>query len=117
MEQTSSSPNADLEAPNGSAWAALVAAGIGGAVFGVITDISEISKPAAKALAWYKPAGALSGVAICAVLVWGVAWALLHARWRSKRLARQGLLTTVTVLLSVVAIVTTFPPFYELLGG
>jgi hypothetical protein len=103
--------------PNGSAWAALVSAGIGALGFGILTDLSECSARAAKLLLWYRPAGSLSGVAAGAILFWIAAWAVLQMMWKNRRLEHQRTLLAVIIALSLAALVTTFPPFYELLGG
>jgi hypothetical protein len=103
---------------NGSAWAALLSAGIGGFAFGILTDISECSANASKLLQHcYPPAGALSGVAVCAVLVWVSAWIALHLFWNNRQIQNQRLLMVVILLLALAAFVTTFPPFYEMIGG
>lgn len=49
------------ELPNGPAAAALLAGGIGSAMFGLITFFSEVSASFGKFLNWYNPVGALSG--------------------------------------------------------
>ena len=117
-ENSNVSLTSDVEiSPNGSAWAALLAAGIGGAAFGIITDLSECCPRIAKLLRWYRPAGALSGVAISAILIWIIAWAALHACWKHQRIEKQLFLMTVTCLLALSALITTFPPFYEWFGG
>jgi hypothetical protein len=100
--------------PAGPAWAALLSASVGGAAFGLLTDASECSARASKALNLYNPSGSLSGVAIVAVAIWAVVWAILHVMWKNKHPANQGRLTLAVVFLVLVAIVTTFPPFYEL---
>jgi hypothetical protein len=115
-EQATVSIDKDLS-PNGAAWAAMLAAAIGGAGFGVLTDMSECSARVSKLLQWYRPAGALSGVAICAMGTWIVVWSALHIRWQGKRLANERRMMFVTLMLALAAIVTTFPPFYELFGG
>jgi hypothetical protein len=104
-----------LPAPNGPAWAALLSAAIGGAAFGLLTDASEASPRLSRLLNWYHPSGSLSGVAICAVLIWAAAWLALHARWNHRALRRQKTLTAVTCLLVLLALLATFPPFYDLL--
>lgn len=119
IDPASSSPGASGTGalPNGPAWAALLAAGIGCVSFGVITDISESSARVSRALQWYSPAGSLSGVAMCAIVIWLIAWAALHARWRDRQLANQRTLMTATFLLILAALVTTFPPFYGLFAS
>ena len=118
MEPTGGSQASLLESPpNGAAWAALLASGIGGVVFGLITDASECSARVSRFLQWYRPTGALSGVAICAIVVWAVVWAVLHARWSGKQLRHQRTLTVTILILALLALLTTFPPFYELFAG
>jgi len=119
-EPTTSNPSSASEpitTANGSAWAALVSAGIGCAGFGAFTMLSECSKAMGKFLNWYNPSGALSGVAICAIVVWLAVWAVLGTRWQSQRLQNERKLMICTVVLVLVGILTTFPPFYELFGG
>jgi hypothetical protein len=114
-QQSSATPN---PAPNGAAWAALIAGGAGGFAFGVLTILSEVfTKWASGTLQWYHPSGALSGVAGSAILIWLFIWAVLHVRWRQKQLQNQSALMIVTILLALAALLATFPPFYELLGG
>jgi hypothetical protein len=100
---------------NGSGWAAILSASVGGFAFGVVTDLSEISPRISKFLAWYRPAGGLSGVAISAIVIWLLAWAVLHSRWSGKQIEKQNGLATLTCVLVILALVATFPPFYELL--
>ena len=101
--------------PNGPAWAAILSAGIGGLVFGITTDLSEASGRMSKFFNWYRPAGALSGVAISTVLIWAAAWAALAVRWRRRQVKNPRTLLVATCLLVIAAVVATFPPFYELL--
>lgn len=118
MTTTSAEYAARAEPPSlgsGAAWAGLLAAGIGGVTFGALTDLSETSAAASRALQWYQPAGSLSGVAIGTILVWFTLWAILHLRWKNKQLRHERTLLIVTCLLVVIALVATFPPFYELL--
>jgi hypothetical protein len=103
--------------PNGPAWAALLSAGIGGLGFGILTDLSECSSRVSRTLQWYRPAGSLSGVAILAVLIWLAVWGAFHSRWKHQQIRNQRTLMAVTIALSLAALLATFPPFYELLGG
>jgi hypothetical protein len=54
---------------------------------------------------------------MCAIVIWLIAWAALHARWRDRQLANQRTLMTATFLLILAALVTTFPPFYGLFAS
>ena len=119
-EPTTSNPSSASEpatTANGSAWAALVSAGIGCAGFGAFTMLSECSKAMGKFLNWYNPSGALSGVAICAIVIWLVVWTSLTARWKTLRMENERVLMIWTILLVLLGIVMTFPPFYDLFGG
>jgi hypothetical protein len=106
-----------VAAPNGSAWAALLSAGIGCTAFGIFTMLSECIPAMTKALNWYNPSGALSGVAICSIVIWLIVWAVLGVRWHHRRLQNERTLMIATALLVLVGIATTFPPFYALFGG
>jgi len=68
----------------GAAAAAIVAAGIGCAALGLFTTLAEVSTGVKGWLNWYNPAGPLSGKTSMAVIVWLVAWALLHWTWKDK---------------------------------
>ena len=115
IQSTEESREADLKScGDGSAWAALLAAGIGCASFGVLTLFSECSPAVAKLLLWYVPSGSLSGVAILSVAVWIVAWVVLAVIWKNRRFESEGLLMAATLLLVAAGILLTFPPFYGL---
>jgi hypothetical protein len=107
-------PDVDM-LPNGAAWAALLAASIGAAGFGLLTVLSESSHAASKILQWYPPAGSLSGVAICAILIWAAAWVVLHVRWKRQTIQNASMLMAISFAMVLLALLATFPPFYELL--
>jgi hypothetical protein len=98
--------------PNGSALAAVLAAGIGAFAMGALVIANEAGLFVAPTL--YGPAGGLSGRSTLAVIVWLAAWAVLHARWRARDMAATGVVAW-TWLLIVLALVATFPPVWELL--
>lgn len=91
-----------------------MAAGIGCAAFGIFTDLSEVSARVGSMLNWYNPAGSLSGVAGCAIIVWAAGWVVLAARWKNRRLARPGRIMLLTILLVLAGLILTFPPFYSI---
>jgi hypothetical protein len=110
--------NTTLQAvPNGPAWAAILAAGIGCAVFGLVVDLAEASKATSNALNFYKPAGDLSGKTIVAIVVWIIAWAVLHARWKNRKLRSPGRIIALTLILILLALIAVFPPFFELFAA
>jgi hypothetical protein len=107
-----------IEKPNGPVSAALLAAGIGSAVFGLITLIYEVNDKSAfaKSLSWYKPTGGLSGKSSLGVIAFFLAWAILHYIWKDKEtdFAR---ISSIAIALLVVGLVGTFPPVWHLLAG
>jgi hypothetical protein len=100
------------QAANGSAWAAYLAAGIGAFAVGFVVVLNEIDLFPVPA--FYAPAGGVSARTTVAVVVWLIAWAILHARWKAREVdsARVGM---ITFLLIILGILGTFPPFWGLL--
>ncbi len=100
--------------PNGGGAAALLAAGIGSfmvAFFALLGDKSTVIK---SLMNFYKPTGPLSGVTTCAILVWLVAWVILHRRW-SHRMVTLGPICTAAYVLLGLSLLLTFPPIADLL--
>lgn len=97
---------------NGAAVAAFLGAGIGAFAMGLFVVLNEAGLFAAPAL--YAPAGGVTGRTTLAVVVWLVAWSVLHSRWKDRDVeaGRFGVLTLVLILLGVVM---TFPPAWSLL--
>ena len=94
--------------PNGAALAALLAAAVGSFALGVFVLANAAGWYAAPSL--YGPAGGLSGRATFAVIVWLVAWGVLHRRWRDRDLG-AGVIFGWTLALIALSLVLTFPPF------
>jgi hypothetical protein len=115
MATTSIKPAA-TDLPNGPAAAALLAGGIGAAIFGLITLFSEISTPFGNSLNWVNPVGPLSGKSMLGALSFFVAWAILGFLWKGKEVNFNRIATIAFVLLAV-GLVTTFPPFWHLFTG
>ena len=99
---------------NGAA-AAILAAGIGCLGMGVITTLSEAVKPVADRLNLYNPVGPLSGKSLFASLVWLVTWTLLSRRAKAGAINQKRWLVSAFVCAGL-AIVFTFPPFFDLFG-
>lgn len=102
--------------PNGPAAAAILAAGIGSALLGILAVAADASKPVAKLLTFYLPTGPLSGVTSVAILLWLVTWFILARRWRTRTVA-IGKINATAILLLALGILLTFPPFADLLQG
>ena len=102
--------------PNGPAAAAILSAGAGCAVLGILAVAGDASKAVAKLLTFYLPTGPLSGVSSLAILVWLVMWFILAKRWRAKTVAIARI-NVIAFLLLALGILLTFPPFADLLQG
>jgi len=97
---------------NGASLAAFLAAGIGSLAMGALVVLNEAGIFPSPSL--YGPAGGLSGRSTLAVVVWLVAWAWLHRRWRGREIeARRVYLAT--LVLAALGLLATFPPLWELL--
>src|SRR6266511_792970 len=70
--------------PEGPIAAAILAGGIGCLALGVLTTLAEASTTVKDWLDVRSDVGPLSGKTIGAVLVWLIAWALLHVVYRDK---------------------------------
>ena len=102
--------------PEGPMVVAVLAAGIGSLALGLVTTLAALSETVNDWLAWSEPVGPLSGKTIVAVVVWLVAWAILHPIYRNKPVAtRQAL--TVSLVLIALGIIGTFPPFFEVFAA
>ena len=102
--------------PNGSGGAAILAAGIGCAAIGVLAFAGDAWDSIGKALNFYNPSGALSGVTTLGIIVWLVAWFALDRSWRDKTVGMVRINVWSFVLLAV-GFLLTFPPFMDLLQG
>ena len=100
------------EKPNGPAAAAVLSAAVGVFVIGLVTTLAEISAGLKAALAWYTPAGPLSGKTSVGVIVWLVTWAVLASRYRDKTVD-MARITFWSWILIALGLVFTFPPFFE----
>lgn len=98
---------------NGSSAAAILASGIGLAVTGLVTVTAENIPAWLNALAWSKPVGALEGKTTLGLIGWVVSWVILGVLWKDKEVKLRPVLL-VTIILFVVGLLTTFPPFFDL---
>jgi hypothetical protein len=102
--------------PTGPAAAAFLAAGIGTCAYGLITFIAQVARPFGQAITVYPPAGPLTGKTTLYVVIWLVAWGILHYLWRGKDV---NIRTTfiATLALMAVGLLFMFPPVFEAFGG
>jgi hypothetical protein len=103
-----------LTVPNGAAGAAFVAASIGVLAIGLITLAGEFGIVSAPELV--KGVGGLSGRSTFAVVVWLLAWAILHRAWRGRQLSWRAI-TVSSLTLVGLGIVMALPPVWHLLGA
>ena len=59
-----------------------------------------------------EPVGPLSGKPIGAVIIWLVAWAVLHLMYRTKEVESRKALTVTLVLIGL-GVLGTFPIFFQ----
>ena len=96
----------------GGAMAAILAAGIGAFAMGLIVLLNEAGVFAAPAI--YGPAGGVTGRTTFAVVVWLIAWGVLHSRWKGRQI-EPGRVFAITLILIGLGVLFSFPPFWALL--
>ena len=98
--------------PDGPLSAALIAAGIGSIVLGLLTTGAVISDSLNEDLRLNDDVGPLSGKTVFATAAFIVAWLVSHYALRGK----DGFLRTATIIfivLTVLGYIGTFPTFFE----
>jgi hypothetical protein len=98
--------------PNGPAAAAILSAGVGSAVIGLLTVGSAISGVLNSALNWWSPSGPLSGKTGVGIVAWLVSWIVLHTVWKDKDVAIVRALAGTMALLAV-GLLLTLPPVFQ----
>ncbi len=96
--------------------AAVLAAGIGLAVTGIISTLAEAMAAFGKALVWSKPVGDLSGKTIIGIAVWLVCWLILGLAWKDRDVSFRPVVIVSAILL-IVGLLFTFPPVFQLIAG
>jgi YHS domain-containing protein len=109
-------PQPAFPATNGAAAAAVLSVGIGSFVLGLLTTLAAASRSVATALAFYDPAGPLSGKSTVAVVVWLVAWAVFYKRWKNTQVNFSRVFLT-TLIFIAFGVLGTFPPVFEWFSG
>jgi hypothetical protein len=115
-QQLGTSLRADVEyaeRPEGPISAAIIAGGIGALALGVVTTLAEASTRVKDGLEWSKRVGPLSGKTIVAVIVWLIAWGVLHLLYRNRPLETRPALIIALVLVGL-GVLGTFPEFFQL---
>jgi len=104
--------------PDGPAAAAMVAAGFGILVLGLLTVLSEASVPLhdfLQKLEFNRGVGPLAGKTIFAVAAWAVSWALLAVLWRRKDVNLK-IAFSVGLVFGIIGALGTFPPIFLKFG-
>ena len=96
----------------GVAAAALVAAGVGAFVLGLLTTLAEASTGIHDFLQFNDRVGPLSGKTIIAAAVYFGALLVFGLLWRKRELALKPVLIA-TVVLLVLGFLGTFPTFFQ----
>jgi len=111
--QEKSPPAASGDQPNGSGAAAILSAGVGTFMVGVLAIAADKFHSIQSLFIFYKPPGPLSGVTTIAILFWLLTWAVLEARWRKRNVALTPICFIAFVLLGM-SLLLTFPPIADL---
>jgi len=102
--------------PNGPGAAAILGAGIGCAMLGILAFAAEASRPFADMLNFYNPVGPLSGKTTIAIIVWLAAWFVLSRFWKNKTVVMATVNVAAFILLGI-GFLLTFPPFWAVFLG
>ena len=105
-----------IEKTNGAGAAAVLAGGLGSFYLGALALAADASPALNKALSFYKPTGALSGVSSLAILLWVISWVALDRVWRKRTLPLLPV-TIAAFLLLGASLFLTFPPFMDWVQG
>lgn len=103
----------DRNESNGAAAAAILAAGIGSLVLGLVVVLAEACEPVKVALTFSKAVGPLSGKTTVALASWGIGWGMLHALWGHRTVPFQKVFLFALVAIAL-GLLMSFPPFYLL---
>ena len=101
---------------NGPAAAAILASAIGIVALGLFTTLAAANAPIRNALNFYNPAGPLSGKTTVAVMIWLGAWAVFHSVWKNEQVDLTKVFIA-TLVMIVLGLLGTFPPFFEAFGS
>lgn len=101
-----------VDKPEGPISAAILAAGIGCLVMGVVTTLAEASTSAKDWFTWKDDVGPLSGKTSVTVIAWIVTWVVLHLLLRRSALESRRALLLALVLVAL-GILGTFPTFFQ----
>ncbi len=99
--------------PFGPVAAGFLSAGIAAVVLGILTTLTEANATIKSKLEFSSRVGSLSGKTIITVIVYFGVWAILGVAWRGKEVDPKKVFTWTAVLVGI-ALVLTFPLFFQL---
>jgi pheromone shutdown protein TraB len=99
--------------PFGPVAAVFVAAGIGAVILGILTTLAEASTGIKDTLQLNDRVGPLAGKTIGAVIVFFIAWGLLHMMWKEKDPDSKKVFLWTWIMLAV-GVLLTFPIFFQM---
>lgn len=102
--------------PPGSISAAILAASVGSAIFGLAIVFVEMSPTIKALMTWYEPVGPLSGKSTVGAVAFLVSWHFLHERMRLREVNFKKIMWISFSLLAV-GLLLTFPPVYGFISG
>ena len=117
--QTSVKPQIEMapmavSKPNGEAAAAILGAGIGSMLYGLTVTITEAVPAIKTVMGSLNPAvGPLAGKTLTGVVLWLVAWGVLHFMWKDKEV-KFDTVFTIAIIAILIGLLGTFPIFYDL---
>jgi hypothetical protein len=101
-----------MKKPFAPAAAAMLAAGLGCVVFGVLTALTSANQAVADALTFMPKVGPLSGQALTAAIVFLGSWKLLEFMLRGREPSEKRVFVAMWIMVAI-GVVLTFPPVYQ----
>jgi hypothetical protein len=101
--------------PNGVAAAAILAAGVGVFTIGLLTTLNEVSSGLSSRLIWVRSVGPLSGKTGVGVIVWLIAWVVLHSMYKGREVEFGRIMRWAWILI-LLGFLLTFPPAFEIIA-
>lgn len=99
---------------NGKALAAILSAGVGSLILGLITLIGHVNEAAEELLIFYPPTGPLSGISTLAIIGWLVFWTVFYFAWRNYDVNFNRVFV-ITLILIGLGLLFMFPPFFKII--
>ena len=105
--------NQQAATKNGAIAAAMLAAGIGSLVLGLMTILCENISAFGNFFNFINAVGNLTGKTWMAILAWLISWAILANKWGDQEVD-FGKIYRVTLILVGLGLLGTFPPIFGL---